>query len=293
VETQDFDYILGCTDAELRRLKLQAAFCERQTRVLLLEAGLCRGQHLLDFGCGIGDVSFLAAELVGEHGHVIGIDRSEKMVQTARAQAQKLGLRQVEFVCSDDIHLAKALLRSSFDWLTGRLVLGHQPDPVACLRRLTPFLKPGGRAVFQEVQMAAGWHGSLPPSLLLNQIWSWLTATTQRAGLETNMGLRLREVFLACGFSSPTLLLTARVEYGPESVVYEYVAETVRSLLPVIIKFGIANEAEIDIDTLAERLRAECLAQDGVLLPSMLVGGYAKLNPTAQIGTAGDASTAR
>ena len=42
---------------------------------------------ILDVGCGAGDVALLAAELVGESGEVVGIDRSESAIRAARARA--------------------------------------------------------------------------------------------------------------------------------------------------------------------------------------------------------------
>src|SRR5437868_11929896 len=100
------EYILGHTQAELDRLIFQAKFYERQTRLHLVEAGLLPGMRVLDFGCGVGDVAFLAAALVGEAGQVVGIDRSEAAVQTARARAATLGLQHVEFRRVDDLELA-------------------------------------------------------------------------------------------------------------------------------------------------------------------------------------------
>jgi SAM-dependent methyltransferase len=43
--------------------------------------------RILDVGCGAGDVALLAAELVGESGAVVGIDRSKVAILAARARA--------------------------------------------------------------------------------------------------------------------------------------------------------------------------------------------------------------
>jgi SAM-dependent methyltransferase len=45
------------------------------------------GMRILDVGCGAGDVALLAAELVGEAGAVVGIDRSEAAILAARPRA--------------------------------------------------------------------------------------------------------------------------------------------------------------------------------------------------------------
>jgi 2-polyprenyl-3-methyl-5-hydroxy-6-metoxy-1,4-benzoquinol methylase len=69
------------------------------TRRLLEDAGLRAGMQVLDVGCGPGDVSLLAAELVGEQGSVIGVDTNASVLQIAQARAQAAGLRPVSFLC--------------------------------------------------------------------------------------------------------------------------------------------------------------------------------------------------
>lgn len=270
------EYILGHTQAELDRLIFQAKFYERQTRLHLVEAGLLPGMRVLDFGCGVGDVAFLAAALVGEAGQVVGIDRSEEAVQTARARAAAMGLRHVEFRCVDDLGLTSHFPTGTFDAVVGRLVLMYQPDAIECLRRLSTVLRSGGFVMFHEAQMAMGWHGAYPPSPTLTKLWGWMSAVCARAGVELNMGLKLRQALLAAGFVAPEILLTSWVSGGPEAPTYEYLADTIRSLLPAILKFGIATAEEVEIDTLAARLRAEIVDAGGGIVPSMLVGGVGR-----------------
>jgi ubiquinone/menaquinone biosynthesis C-methylase UbiE len=267
------EYILGHTQAELDRLIFQAKFYERQTRLHLVAAGLLPGMRVLDFGCGVGDVAFLAAALVGEMGQVVGIDRSEAAVQTARDRATAMGLRNVEFRCVDDVGLTGQFPAASFDAVVGRLVLMYQPDAIACLRRLSAVLRAGGFVMFHEAQMAIGWEGAYPPSPTLTKLWGWMSAACGRAGIELNMGLKLRQALLAAGFVAPELLLTSWVSGGSEAPAYDYLANTIRSLLPAILKFGIATAEEVEIETLGAKLRAEIVASDGAIVPSMLVGG--------------------
>ena len=47
-------------------------------------------RHILDVGCGAGDVALLASQLVGESGTVVGIDRSKAAILAARARAARL-----------------------------------------------------------------------------------------------------------------------------------------------------------------------------------------------------------
>jgi hypothetical protein len=48
--------------------------------------------------------------------------------------------------------------------------------------------------------------------------------------------------------------------------VYELVAEVTRSLLPVMEKLKIATATEVDVASLAQRLRDEVVAAKGVVL---------------------------
>jgi 2-polyprenyl-3-methyl-5-hydroxy-6-metoxy-1,4-benzoquinol methylase len=72
---RDTRYVLGHSEREIDRLIAQAGFIEPITRRFFVEAGIAPGMTILDVGCGVGDVAFLAAELVGPSGEVVGIDR--------------------------------------------------------------------------------------------------------------------------------------------------------------------------------------------------------------------------
>jgi hypothetical protein len=70
------------------------------------------------------------------------------------------------------------------------------------------------------------------------------------------------------------MTLGARVEGGPNARAYEYTAATVRSLLPAMENYGVASAQEVQIDTLAARLRDELVASGGVLVLPPLVGAW-------------------
>ena len=83
------EYILGHSDRGIRRLMHQAAILRPITEGLPRGAGIGRG--------GAGDVSMLAAELVGAAGSVVGIDRNQDVIAVARERAQAAKLGQVVF----------------------------------------------------------------------------------------------------------------------------------------------------------------------------------------------------
>jgi ubiquinone/menaquinone biosynthesis C-methylase UbiE len=69
--------------------------------MILAEAGIRPGMRVLDLGCGAGDVAFLAADLVGTDGSVVGVDHSAEALARARLRAEQHGLKQVQFVQGD------------------------------------------------------------------------------------------------------------------------------------------------------------------------------------------------
>jgi cyclopropane fatty-acyl-phospholipid synthase-like methyltransferase len=74
------DYVLGHTDREQLRLIL-APFTEN----FLRGAGIAQGMRVLDIGCGMGDVTMLAAQLVGPAGRVVSIDLDQASIETVGA----------------------------------------------------------------------------------------------------------------------------------------------------------------------------------------------------------------
>lgn len=80
-------YVFDNDPQELRRLILQAAVLRPVTERLLRVAQLGKGMHVLDLGCGAGDVSLLAADIVGPTGSVTAIDRDERALAIASERA--------------------------------------------------------------------------------------------------------------------------------------------------------------------------------------------------------------
>ena len=82
-------YVLGRSETESQRLVKQADFLRPSTERVFRKAGIKEGMHVLDLGCGAGDVSFLAAELVGPTGSVVGIDVDPGVLAVARVRRKQ------------------------------------------------------------------------------------------------------------------------------------------------------------------------------------------------------------
>lgn len=258
--TTDPGYALSASDRdEHARLSRQSLLHEPFTRRLLQRAGIEPGMRVLDVGCGPGDVSFLACELVGAEGLVVGVERDDQAVVTGRRRAADAGHRNVEFVCGDfrEIELDGA----PFDALVGRFVLMYQADPADAVRRAARHVRPGGVVAFAEVNMPVGSvlpgraFTGWPNTPASEQVNEWIYKAFARLGTQPDMGVRLLETFVQAGLEpSPDLETEFAVVVGEEAISHQ--VDFVRSLLPALLSAGIATEEQVDIDTLAERLRA-------------------------------------
>jgi ubiquinone/menaquinone biosynthesis C-methylase UbiE len=271
MNTQSADYPLGHSALELDRLTIQARTLAPHTNVLFRRAGLSPGQRVLDVGCGVGDVSFLATQLVGESGHVVGIDRSPVAIETARERARFGGHKNVDFLIGD---AANPQVPGKFDAIVGRIVLMYLPDPVAALMKLRSLLRLQGLIVMQEGDMTS--IGAEPELPLLTQVRGWFLEALARSGTATQMGSRLCSVMHRAGFTPEGSWVSQPTYVGPLLKQLDWFSDLTRTLLPTLEAHGITTAAEADIPTLAARLEAEARARDAIIFAPRLVGVWAR-----------------
>jgi ubiquinone/menaquinone biosynthesis C-methylase UbiE len=211
--------------------------------------------HVLDFACGVGDVSLVAGRLVGAHGSVTGVDIDAEALAIAAARAKDEGLDHIRFVQAD---LGAFEPETQCDAVIARHILIHTPDPVALIRRARNFVHPGGILAFQEFDLSfsAPRFGDTPVWNLCGKV---IAALFERAGLPVRAGALLYTWFLEAGLPVPECRLEFLAEGGEESLYYEWLTETMRSLLPKMLALGVLQQNEIDIDHLEEALRIEAV----------------------------------
>jgi ubiquinone/menaquinone biosynthesis C-methylase UbiE len=262
-------YVLGSSEHEHRRLMAQADVIAPFTRRFLLAAGIAPGMRVLDVGCGAGDVSLLAAELVGPTGAVVGVDRDPGILAAARSRAT--ATPWATFVQADFQALPAG---EPFDAVIGRCVLAHQADPVLALRLLFPHVRPGGIVAFQEPDRDLA--AAVPPLPTFDRVIAWIRTTYAQGGAHWRMGTELFATFTDAGLAPPTMQFDAGIGGGPDYLAYDRIAAGVRSLLPKMAEWGIATTDEVGIETLADRLRAEAVAAGAVITSSALIGAWAR-----------------
>ncbi len=110
---------------------------------------LLAGERVLDLGCGAGTDSLIAAQMVGDQGHVVGIDMTREMLAKARSAAAAMGATNVEFVEGEAERLP--FPDASFDVVISNGVIDLIPDKDAVFAELSRVLVPAGRLQIADV----------------------------------------------------------------------------------------------------------------------------------------------
>jgi cyclopropane fatty-acyl-phospholipid synthase-like methyltransferase len=104
-------------------------------------AGIQRGMHVLDLGCGVGHASLWIGKLVGPAGLVLGVDKSPEAIDVAEKRATVAGqCYWTRFVTAD---LNTFVPHQRFDIVVVRRAFLLQGER-ATFSRLSTWLRPGG-----------------------------------------------------------------------------------------------------------------------------------------------------
>jgi ubiquinone/menaquinone biosynthesis C-methylase UbiE len=284
-------YVMGYTDEERRRLVEQAELLRRYTKRMLEDVGIRQGTRVLDVGCGVGDVSMLTAAAVGPTGRVVAVDNDPRSLEIARERSEAAGFANIVFVEAD---LRTLDLSRQFDAVVGRLVLMHLPDPVSAVRRFAQHVVPGGIVAFQEAQIDFPPGFSFPQPLpIWEQALDWIRAAYRHVGAETNMGLKLQQVFVDAGLGAPAMHMDTHFMTTGDRLGPLVSAHALRSILPLAERFGMASAEDLSVDTFEERLRAEIASAGAAVSWVPIVSAWSRTPSTTNGGLAFRSGTRR
>ena len=265
-------YLFGHSAGETDRLLRQARLFGPYTRRLLEDAGIAAGMRVLDVGSGAGDVSLILADMVGASGTVMGIDINAELLETARARADAAGLRNVTFTVG---------MRRRWLWMA----------------TLTPLL---AAACCFSLRTGCRWCADLPRTSArgaLSPSRSRVTLPCARphcrprrcligsgAGSWSCIAVLRWTCMRACGssvFSRTQACQILRCIWTlPWGAAWTGRAtNTSRGLSGRSCRgwssIGVAAADEVDIDSLADRLRAETVASRGVMTTWSFITAWA------------------
>jgi len=172
-------------------------------------AALLPGQVVLDLGSGGGIDCFLAAQKVGPSGHVIGVDMTPAMLEKARENKEKLGVKNVEFRLGEIEHLPVA--DATVDVIISNCVINLSPDKPQVFREAYRALKAGGKLSVSDMVT----DGPLPDAIK-SSLSAWAGCVAGALDVKDYMA-----AIEAAGFEDVSLTPV----YFPEETVEEAAAQ--------------------------------------------------------------------
>ncbi|MGE0043753.1 MAG: arsenite methyltransferase [Vicinamibacterales bacterium] len=141
-------------------------------------AELAPGEVVLDLGSGGGIDVLLSARRVGPAGKAYGLDMTDDMLALARANQQKAGIANVEFLKGEIERIP--LPDDSVDVIISNCVINLSADKDAVIAEAFRVLKPGGRFAVSDVVVRGT---DIPEALRRNmELWAGCIAGALEEG---------------------------------------------------------------------------------------------------------------
>jgi ubiquinone/menaquinone biosynthesis C-methylase UbiE len=267
-DVPDDDYVLARTSEEYQRLRRQAQLWEQVTAQLLDRVGLGAGMRCLDVGCGPGEVMRLMAERVGAGGRVTGLDNDGRVGREAVQVLRATVAGQFEFVQADAETTGEPP-GAPFDLVYARLLLFHVRDPVAMVRTMYDWTRPGGVLVVQD------WD--CRPMDIFPRLATWaeyervMYGVFDKAGRDPRIGVKMPLHFAAAGLGEPDGTDVAG-QLRPLAEIGGLFQGVYQSMLPAGLRWGLTTEAagQAFIAEISEAIRQ----RRGVAMSPLLVSAW-------------------
>lgn len=179
-------YVLAVGEQGRERLNILNEIVGPASQNWLVQSGLGPGQHVLEIGCGTGNMSCWISEKIGKDGHLYAVDISKEQLDIARKQAAERNLHNITFVQSSVFDLKDLPL---FDLIYSRFILIHISDAFFALQIMLRYLKPGGFIVSEESTNSVSF--CYPKSPLYHRNRQLYLELGARKGVDLDLGEKL------------------------------------------------------------------------------------------------------
>jgi ubiquinone/menaquinone biosynthesis C-methylase UbiE len=227
-----------------RRLDLLARVMAPTTDALL-GSTVATAMTCLDIGCGAGHVSRRLAALVGPTGRVVGLDLDPVKLATARTQADRAGLGNVELRVADATAWSEP---GGFDVVYGRFIVSHLADRPGFVARLCEALRPSGTLMLEDIDFTGAF--CYPANAAFSRYCELYVQVIARRGGDANVGAKLYELCLDAGLEDVQagLIQPTHSGCGPEKGLS---LSTMINIADAVVAEGLAGEDEVR-ETIAE-----------------------------------------
>jgi ubiquinone/menaquinone biosynthesis C-methylase UbiE len=188
-------YFLGYRRAEQDRLERQADELAHESAWLFDQIGVRDDWRVVEIGCGPRGCLGLLSERVGASGRVVGVERSDELVERARRFVADRRLTNVEVLPGDA--RSTGLPDGSFDLATARLALVNVPEPERILGEMVRLVRPGGFVALHEPDSTT--QRCDPPLAAQTRLLRLLNTCAEMEGIDRSIGPRVPRMLRESG----------------------------------------------------------------------------------------------
>ena len=230
----DRDYILGTHEDEISRLGLQHDVWRPVVLDCWRRAGITAGKRVLDIGAGPGYAAIDLAEIVGQAGEVVALERSGNFVNAFREMVRARSLANVQIheidLMTDD------LPAGDYDFAWCRWVVSFVDDPPLLMEKLGRVMPEGSLCIFHEYGHYETWR-FFPRLPMQERFREHVIGTWRESGGDPDGAGRLPELLADNGF----VIRSARPHIfclRPDDYMWQWPATFIEIYLPRLIQMG-------------------------------------------------------
>lgn len=188
------NYIISGGPEGKKRLNTLSEVLYPYTKSLFENNGITKGMRFLDAGCGGGNVSVMASQMVGPAGKVAAIDFDKQIIALNQQEAIENNITNLQYKAMSIYDIE---FNNEFDIAYCRFLLSHLTEPQKALQKLVAGVKPGGRIIAEDVHFSG--HFCYPANAAFEQYVALYSLAARKRGHNPEIGPELVTLFRSAG----------------------------------------------------------------------------------------------